>query len=552
MKTELITILLGFLEGFALILSPCILSILPILLAGSLVGSKRRSLGIIIGFIFTFALFALFTRQLVQYSGIDANLIRYLAYGLLILLSLILLSNYLTELFNRITQSIVAISSSFISPGQERSGFWGGIVLGGLVAIIWTPCAGPILAAIIVQIAIQKTTVLSFFTLLAFALGAALPMFIIMLYGFKIRDTFRFFKTHTVLFRKTLGVIILLSIAYMIGQETGIFSSSFINQSTIRTAKYLEKGLWRPYQSPKIEGISTWINSPPLQLSDLKGKVVLIDFWTYSCINCIRTLPYLNDWYKKYHDKGLVIIGIHTPEFDFEKNAANVKNAVKPDDIQYPVGLDNSFVTWLNFSNHFWPAHYLINKQGTVVYEHFGEGDYDVTENNIRFLLGIDMTAPLATPDNPLSFYSRTPETYLGYARADTDLSPALIHDQIPQYSFSKQLAENAWALQGGWLVNAEKIISAQSHSALKIHFRARKVFIVMGNNTKKPIQVKLLLNGKPLKSDNKGKDVTDSSIQVDKHSIYEAVALPQSGSGLLELSPNEPGLEIYTFTFGG
>lgn len=550
MKAELITILLGFLEGFALILSPCILSILPILLAGSLVGSKKRSVGIILGFIFTFALFALFARQLVQYSGIDADLIRYLAYGFLFLLSLILLSNYLTELFNRFTQKIVTMSSSFMSPGHERSGFLGGIFLGGLVAIIWTPCAGPILAAIIVQIAIQKTTIVSFFTLLAFALGAAIPMFIIMLYGFKIRDTFRFFKTRTVLIRKTLGAIILLSIAYMIGQETGFFSSSVINQSTIRTAKYLEKGLWRPYQAPKIEGISTWINSPPLQLADLKGKVVLVDFWTYSCINCIRTLPYLNDWYKKYHDKGLVIIGIHTPEFDFEKNAANVKNAVKHDDIQYPVGLDNSFVTWQNFSNHFWPAHYLINKQGEVVYEHFGEGDYDVTENNIRFLLGIDMAAPLAAPDNPLYFYTMTPETYLGYARADINLSPVVTHDQIAQYHFPKQLVDNAWALQGGWLVNSEKIISAQSHSSLKIHFKARKVFIVMGNNTKKPIQVKLLLNGKPLTS-NKGKDVIDSSILVDRHSLYEAVVLPQSGSGLLELSPNEPGLELYTFTFG-
>ncbi|CEG57732.1 cytochrome c biogenesis protein DipZ [Legionella fallonii] len=551
MNADLATILLGFLEGFALILSPCILAILPIILAGSLVGSKRRSLGIIIGFVFTFALFALFARQLVHYSGIDSNVIRYIAYGFLFLFSLILLSNYLTELFNHLTQKIAVIGGTFMSPGHQGSGFLGGLLLGGLVSIIWTPCAGPILAAILVQVAIQKTNSLSFFTLLAFALGAAIPMFIITLYGFKIKNTFQFFKTHTVLIRKLLGAVILLNIAYMISQETGFISSTTINQTPIRTANYLESGVWIPYEAPPISGIQEWINSPPLQLSELKGKVVLIDFWTYSCINCIRTLPYLNGWYKKYHDKGLVIIGIHTPEFDFEKNAANVRNAVKRDGIKYPVALDNSFVTWENYSNHFWPAHYLINKQGKVVYERFGEGDYDVTENNIRFLLGLDMTASPIKAESPSSSYQLTPETYLGYARAEANFSPELVHNVVASYSFPKQLVVNAWGLQGSWLINADKIVSAQNNTSLRINFQARKVFIVMGNGNKKPIKVTLLLNGKPL-GNNKGKDVVDNSILVDKYSLYEAVVLPQSSSGILQLTSDNPDLELYTFTFGG
>lgn len=550
MKSELITVFLGFLEGFALILSPCILSILPIILAGSLSGSRRRSFGIIIGFTLIFALFALFARQLVSYSGIDSSIIRYIAYSLLFLFSLILFSNYLTGQFNRLTQSFSSIGSIIRTSKTGESGFLSGILLGGLVAIIWTPCAGPILATIIVQIVIQKTTLMSFFTLLAFALGAAIPMLIIALYGFKIRDAFPFFKTHAVFTRKVLAIILFFNLGYIVAQEAGLLSSSIVEQSSIRTANYLEQGVWRPYQSPEIEGIETWINSSPLTVAELKGKVVLIDFWTYSCINCVRTLPYLKDWYNKYHTKGLVIIGVHSPEFDFEKKVTHVRKAVKNYDIKYPVALDNSFVTWQNFSNHFWPAHYLVNKQGKVVYEHFGEGNYDVTENNIRFLLGLDKTnTPLAS-DNPSYSYFITPETYLGYKRANRNLSPETIPEQKGTYHFPVSLAQSSWALAGEWLVLSDKIIAEKSNAALKFHFKAGKVFIVMGNSSNKPIQVKLLLNDKPLLL-NKGKDVTESTVVVDQYGLYEIVNMPQSDSAVLELRSDTPGLELYTFTFG-
>jgi cytochrome c biogenesis protein CcdA/thiol-disulfide isomerase/thioredoxin len=550
MKSELITIILGFIEGFALIISPCILPILPIILAGSLTGSKKRPLGIITGFTLIFAFFAFFSRQLVQYSGIDLNLIRYIAYGILLLIGLVMLSTYLTDKFNLLTQRLANLGS--ISSGSKvEGGFLSGLFFGGLVAIIWTPCAGPILAAVLVQIAIQKTTTTSFFTLLAFALGAAVPMLIITLYGKKIVNTFNFFKTHAVLLRKILGVIIIASVGYMINLERGFTTSSVEKQTGIRTSTALEKGLWQPYPAPAIAGISAWINSPPLQLTELKGKVILIDFWTYSCINCIRTLPYLKDWYNKYHNKGLVIIGVHTPEFDFEKNLDNVQRAVKHEGILYPVALDNQFLTWRNFNNLYWPAHYLINKQGNVVYQHFGEGDYNVTENNIRFLLGInELSRPTTLTKEPYS-YTQTPETYLGYARADPNFSPSLIQDQVAHYNFPSELPINAWGLQGAWQVRSDKIIAAEANAALKIHFNARKVFIVMGNsNPKQPISVKLLLNGEQLIS-GKGKDVHDSQILVDKHSIYEVVQLRQFASGILQATMSEPGVEVYTITFG-
>ncbi|WED43580.1 cytochrome c biogenesis protein DipZ [Legionella cardiaca] len=548
MQVDFLDVILAFFEGFALILSPCILPILPIVLAGSLSGSKKRPFGIITGFVISFSLFAFFSRQLVQYSGIDINLIRHISYGILLLLGIVMLSTYLSEKFSYFVQRIIGTGANLSRANNPQGGFVSGIFLGSLIAIIWTPCAGPILAAVIVQTVLQKTTIISFFTLLSFALGAAIPMLIIALYGIKIIETFRFFKTKASLFRKILGAIIIAAVSYMIYQETAL--STTTAQTTIRTATTLQEGLWIPYKAPPVEGITAWINSPSLQLSDLKGHVILIDFWTYSCINCIRTLPYLKAWYEKYNKQGFIIIGVHSPEFDFEKNLANVKNAVKRYGINYPVALDNQFATWRNYNNHYWPAHYLINKNGEVVYTHFGEGNYDVTENNIRYLLNInELGMPTMFTEERYAF-TETPETYLGYERANPNLSPTLIHDKTTQYNFPAQLPPNAWALQGAWTIAPDKIISAENNAPLRIHFKARKVFIVMGNTTAQPIQVKVLLNNK-LVNANKGADVIDSTITVNKHSIYEVLSFTHFSEGILEVIPSTAGLEVYTFTFG-
>lgn len=222
-------------------------------------------------------------------------------------------------------------------------------------------------------------------------------------------------------------------------------------QTGIKTSNALIDGLWRPYSAPPIEGITTWINSAPLKLNDLQGKVVLVDFWTCSCINCLHTLPYIKAWYNQYHDKELVIIGVHTPEFDFEKDVGNVRAAVQRDDILYPVALDNQYDTWINFKNHYWPAHYLINKKREVVYGHFGEGGYDVTENNIRYLLGINELTTLKNGPVQTTHITQTSETYLGYERADPNFSPKLIKDKVFQYQFPSQLVDDNWALGGAW-----------------------------------------------------------------------------------------------------
>ncbi len=330
-----------------------------------------------------------------------------------------------------------------------------------------------------------------------------------------------------------------------------IFLINLLMSTHAIAAESLEHGIYHPYPAPPIEGITDWINSPPLQLNDLKGKVVLIDFWTYSCINCIRTLPYLKDWYAKYHNAGLVIIGIHAPEFEFERNIGNVKAAVLKNGIQYPVALDNQFVTWKNYNNQYWPAHYLIDKKGMLVYQHFGEGEYDVTENNIRFLLGIQSGAatPLKT-EEALSF-SQTPETYLGYARAEHFSNAQPVgKDKAALYLFPDELNENNWALNGEWIIDDDKIVSAQSNVSLKINFNARKVYMVMGNTSKEPITVKLLFNGKPMIA-GKGNDVIEGHIIVNQHRLYEVLDLPHFENGILQIISDKPGLEIYTFTFG-
>lgn len=552
MHPTLLTIILSFLEGLALIISPCILPILPIILAGSLTGSKKRPLGIITGFIIVFALFTFFSRKLVQYSGIDLNIIRFISYGILCMLGIIMISSYLSDKFSEVTGRLTNIGANNAVLNQTQGGFFNGMLFGSLVALIWTPCAGPILAAVIVQTVIQQTNILSFFVVLAFGIGAALPMLCIALFGRTIVEKMTFFKRHAIALRKILGVIIIVGVAYMVYQENYAFAATSTDNRESVAPTQLEKGLSNPYPAPQLAGIAAWINSPPLTLQELKGKVVLIDFWTYSCINCLRTLPYLNDWYRKYKQDGFVIIGVHTPEFDFEKDIDNVKSAVKKENIQYPVALDNQFATWQNYSNQYWPAHYLIDRNGNVVFTHFGEGEYDVTEKNIRYLLGLkENTAPLSTFPQDKSIGRITPETYLGYARAEDFKSPeAVSKDKSAKYTFPSALARDDWALQGSWKINAENIVSTEENAILKIHFHAGKVFIVMGNATQKPLTVKLLLNGENVITE-KGKDVTQSTIQVDTHRLYEAIVLPQSSDGILQVISPKPGLEIYTFTFG-
>lgn len=546
MPTDLINMSLAFIEGFALIISPCILPILPIILSGSFAGNKARPLGIITGFVLTFTLVTLFSKAIIQLAHLNPDTLRNVSFGILILLALVMMSSYLTEKFNLLTQRFTRVGASNTMINNPESGFFGGLIFGGLVGIIWTPCAGPILAAVIVQVVTQKTTLSSVLAVIAFAIGAGVPMLLIALIGRKIMDKFRFFQEKSGLFRKLLGLIIIATVVYLMLSAGTVTPPSQSTNHTQSSGMMLINGLEQPYPAPEIAGIDAWINTPPLQLNELKGKVILIDFWTYSCINCIRTLPYLKDWYAKYHDQGLVIIGIHSPEFQFEHNLENVKAAVEKDDIHYPVALDNNFATWQNFHNQYWPAHYLIDKNGKIVYEHFGEGEYDVTENNIRYLLGLSRQMPAVKPEETYSIV-QTPETYLGYLRARSFASPEIVKPgQAITYSYPDALSQDSWALKGKWIINADNIVAAEAGATIKLHFYAGKVYAVMGvENADVPVKLSVTTN-----SDIQKNPLTKSFI-VSRNQLYTLVELKQEGEGTVELTATRPGLEMYTFTFG-
>jgi len=542
---------LAFLEGLALIVSPCILPVLPLVLAASAAGGKSRPYGIIIGFVLAFSLFAILARKLVALLGIDLDLVKDASLVLLALFGLVLLSEKLSEKFSSLTQGAANFGNDLAAKGGE--GLLSGILIGALIGLVWTPCAGPILAAVLVQVIRQQSDLAGNLVILSFAIGAGVPMLAIALSGRKIMGKLGFFTRHAEAVRKGFGVLILLSVAYIASgvDAQSLFTSSRKTEQPAAAELSLQNGLAKAYPAPEFAGLENWINSPPLTLPGLKGKVVLVDFWTYSCINCIRTLPYLTEWDRKYRDQGLVILGLHAPEFEFEKKIDNVKAAVAQHGIGYPVAQDNRFATWDNYRNRYWPGHYLIDRDGRVVYTHFGEGKYEVTENNIRYLLGLKNKAETARSPSPPPAPERTGETYLGHARADGFGGKETIRRGLPSaYRFPSFLPENQWALNGEWNVEAEKIVAGEKGAALRINFKARKAFLVLGSAGGKPLHVAIRLNGAALGTDA-GKDAPGGVVTVERNTLYELVDQKTTRNSLLEIQADEPGLEAYVFTFG-
>lgn len=548
---NIVEIGLAFLEGVALIVSPCILPVLPLVLAASVEGGRRRPYGIIIGFVAAFSLFAIVLRKVVALLGLDVELVRDASLVLLTLFGLILLSEKLSEKFSAVTSWAATLGNNLSSKGGE--GLLSGVFIGSLIGFIWTPCAGPILAAVLVQVIRQQSDFGGDLIIFAFAIGAGLPMLLISIFGRKVMNKMSFFTRHAEGVRKTFGILILLAVAYIAAgaQALTFFGSSASVEQAPTGELRLQHALDKPYPAPEFTGLQNWINSEPLTMEKLKGKVVLIDFWTYSCINCIRTLPHITEWDRKYRDQGLVIVGVHAPEFDFERKLDNVKMAVKEYGIHYPVAQDNNFDTWQQFHNHFWPAHYLIDREGNVVYTHFGEGQYDVTENNIRYLLGIQGKASMNEHGQTSRAVDQTPETYLGYNRASTFVGNVKVKGDEPmEFTFPDAIPRNDWALSGRWTVEGERIITEGKGAALRLNFKSSKVFLVLGSHSGKPIHVTVRLNGQAVGT-NGGKDVIDGVVTVDRNTLYELVNQKGPNNGLLEIESDAPGLEAYAFTFG-
>lgn len=323
----------------------------------------------------------------------------------------------------------------------------------------------------------------------------------------------------------------LLILSFLTFSATGFDVREWIvdkrDSNTAIVKGQLNHALKDKYSAPKIEGIYQWFNSDELKLDDLKGKVVLIDFWTYSCINCVRTIPYINSWHEKYADKGLVIIGVHSPEFAFEGKPDNVEKAIDKFDIKYPVAMDNHFITWKNYNNRYWPAHYLIDKQGDVVYTHFGEGKYKVTENNIRYLLGLDNDTD-KTEIKPPVREGQTHETYLGESRAAREVMS------------NDELKTHHWRLLGEWRRDKQYIEASKSGAELVLSYKAKNVYIVMESATYKAVPVEIYNNGEFVKK-----------INVKQSDIYTLIDNKEFTEGVLKLKSMSEGLRLFAFTFG-
>ncbi|MGH6706150.1 MAG: thioredoxin family protein, partial [Sphingomicrobium sp.] len=314
---------------------------------------------------------------------------------------------------------------------------------------------------------------------------------------------------------------------------------------------------------PSLDGAVQWLNSPPLTREQLKGKVVLVDFWTYSCINCIRSIPYVRAWAERYKDKGLVVIGVHTPEFAFERDPANVRKAVAEFGIRYPVAVDNGWKIWRAFDNRYWPAHYLADAQGRIRYHHFGEGRTDETEAAIRSLLienratglGGRSEVKVAGASAAADFRSiRSPETYIGYSRAANFIGPggSLVRDQANDYVLPTELALNQWGLWGRWTAERQRAVMAKARGGISIRFHARDLHLVLGSSSGKPVRFRVTLDGKAPGADH-GMDIDAQGYgQVTSQRLYQLVR--QKGGSkerLFSIELLDPGVEAYAFTFG-
>lgn len=527
------------------------------------------------GLVISFVFFTLTLTTLAQSFGLSANLLRDIAISVIGVFGLILLFPVLSEKFAILTDAVANFGLRLQAAARSKtSGFSSGLVIGAALGLVWTPCAGPILAAITTLVATQQITFQVFFLTFAYSLGAALPLLIIA-YGGQKALSIPSLAKYSERIRQLFGILMILTAVALAFNWDVAFQQSILDyipsiqlENNVRLQGELQKLRGTsPFETietgakqgelpfiapaPPFEGISAWINSPPLTLADLKGKVVLIDFWTYSCINCIRTIPYLRNWYDSYKDRDFLIIGVHTPEFEFEKDVNNVKKAVKRFKITYPVALDNHYKTWQAYHNSYWPAHYLIDQNGIVREVHFGEGHYLQTENDIRSLLHLPAIAQEEEGVTTRTETGMTRETYLGFKRASAYMPEIdLVPNQSVMYHYTESLDPDQIGLKGEWTVEGEFIRSDSQESSLSLNFQANRVYLVLSGHSSKPIKVEL--DGLPLPAAYWTVDMDPKGdIHVKDSRKYDIVDLKgQGGRHLLTLHLPK-GIKAYAFTFG-
>jgi cytochrome c biogenesis protein CcdA/thiol-disulfide isomerase/thioredoxin len=543
--------LFAVIAGAGTAVSPCVLPILPAILSAGATGGRRRPFGVVLGLAATFALTIAGLSELVAGVGAGDDTLRSLAVLVLLGFGIVLLVPAVSER--------LAATLSRVVPAGPRSrghGFLTGLGVGAALGLVYTPCAGPILAAVIsVSAATGATVALA----ISYAAGSAAVLLLIALGGRgvlrRLRGRWLQQSMGAVMVATALAVVAEADVRFQsavaedlpgfIVNPTGALERSPAVERRLTTVRGKPRfadgrsGLPARGAAPEFAGVTRWFNSPPLTIGALRGRVVLIDFWTYTCINCLRTLPYLRAWDHRYRDRGLVIVGVHTPEFEFEKDPRNVRDAIARNRLRYAVAQDDDYETWRAWGNLYWPAKYLIDADGEVRFTHFGEGAYKVTEHAIRSLLaeaGARRLGALVDKPGERLRPRTTPETYLGTARAERWLERPRpgVHD----YVGVGRLHRDHFALVGRWRVDRESA-TAMGGARVRARITGRSVYLVLGSRGGRARRLEVSLDGRHLRR-----------VTVRRQRLYRLASAPRRGEHELTLRL-QSGLAAYAFTFG-
>lgn len=575
-------LVLAFLGGVLTILSPCVLPVLPFVFARAERPFLVSGLPLLIGMAATFALVATLAAVGGQWVAQANQAGRIAAMVLLAFFGLTLLSRTLAE---RLTRPLVSLgnrlSSTAAAPGEQSGSIGASILLGVATGFLWAPCAGPILGLILTGAAIQGASVGTTLLLLAYALGACVSLGVALFAGGRVFAALKQTLGAGEWVRRGLGVLVLAGVgAIALGLDTGVLTrisaagvtrteQALLQRAGVETGRRASDIPFDLTALP-VEGVmpdfpagAVWLNSQPLTREELRGKVVLIDFWTYSCINCLRSLPYVHAWAEKYRDAGLVVIGVHAPEFAFERDVGNVRRAARDLSLDYPIVLDNNFMLWRAFDNHYWPAHYFIDANGQIRHHHFGEGGYAQSERVIQTLLAdagqsnvpqgiVDPNArgvgAAATTNGVAS-----PETYLGYARAEHFASANLRRDAVQTYATPSTLRLNQWGLSGQWIVGGENAALVEARGAIRFRFRARDLHLVLAPGVNgEPVRFRIRIDGRA-PGQNHGVDVNAAGEGVvSEERLYQLVRIESAlRDRTFEIEFLDPGVRAFAFTFG-
>lgn len=594
----MLLLLLAFLGGVLTIASPCILPVLPFVFARANRPFRSHGLPLLMGMVLAFTAIA----SLVAVGGgwvVAANVFaRYAAIGLLAVFGVTLL---FPAAANWLSRPLVALGArlSETQPDEPTAqrGLFSPLLLGIGTGLLWAPCAGPILGLVLTGAALHGASVETSLLLLAYAAGAGTSLAIALLLGGRLLSALKGAVRSAQWLRRGAGAAVLAGVvAIGLGLDTGVLtrlstqktwaieqalldqlhqdkapmtttdrlddSGFLLTAATSEPAPRRSLGVEGVF--PSLAGATGWINSAALTPEGLRGKVVLVDFWTYSCINCLRTLPYVRAWAEKYKDAGLVVIGVHTPEFAFEKLPANVRRATQDLGISYPVALDSDFAIWRAFGNRYWPAFYFIDAQGRIRHHQFGEGGFERSEQVLQQLLaeagqaqvppGFVAPKGQGTQAAPGPVPGLSDETYLGYARAYNFASPGgVVRDREQTYKGATSLRTNQWALAGNWTVESERVVLNRGGGRIALRFQARDLHLVLGPAADgKPVRFKVLLDGKPPLSDH-GFDTDDQGRgTIVTQRLYQLVRQEgQGGERLFEIEFEDGGAQAFAFTFG-